>query len=93
MILPTDYTKLTQRERKLVREAYAKLQGGKCIHCGEPLNKEASKEVLKKEIDKKLFPIFFFKYPVHLHHCHNSRMTIGTVHCHCNAVLYQYHNQ
>lgn len=93
MNLPIDYTKLTQQERRLVREEYASLQKGKCNHCGEPLDKVATCEIMAKKIDTKAFPPNFFKYPVHLHHCHDTGMTIGSVHCHCNAVLWQYHGE
>lgn len=93
MKLPTDYENLTQQERRLVRQEYASLQEGKCSHCGEPLDKVAARKVMKKQIDEKLFPPNFFNYPVHLHHCHDTGMTIGAVHCRCNAVLWQYHGK
>lgn len=93
MKLPIDYTKLTQQERKLIREEYIKLQEGKCSHCGEPLDKAAARKIMKKQINTKLFPPNFFKYPAHLHHCHDTGMTIGAVHCHCNAVLWQHHGK
>ena len=91
MKLPTDYTKLTQRERRLVREEYIILQEGKCSHCKEPLDKAAAPDVMEKQIDAERFPPGFFKWPVHLHHCQDTGMTIGAVHCHCNAVLWQYY--
>ena len=93
MKLPTDYTKLTRRERRSVREEYVRLQEGKCSYCKEPLDKDAAFEVMEKQIDISLFPPSFFKWPVHLHHCHNTGMTLGAVHCHCNAVLWQYHGE
>ena len=93
MNLPTDYKKLTPRERKKVREKYAILQEGKCSHCGQPLDKVAALQVMEKQINTALFNEFFFKHPVHLHHCHDTGMTIGAVHCHCNAVLYQYYGE
>jgi hypothetical protein len=40
-----------------------------------------------------LFPKNFLKWPVHLHHSHDTGMTIGAVHSYCNAVLWQYHNE
>jgi hypothetical protein len=30
---------------------------------------------------------------VHLHHSHETGMTIGAVHARCNAVLWQYHGE
>jgi hypothetical protein len=50
-------------------------------------------DVLTMPINEKIFPPNFFKYPVHLHHDHNTGMTIGAVHAYCNAVLFQYHGE
>jgi len=93
MKLPQDYTKLTQQDRRSVREEYIRLQNGKCSHCGSSLAGIASKEVMNKRVNTRLFPPSFFKWPVHLHHCHKTGMTIGAVHNQCNAVLWQYHGE
>jgi hypothetical protein len=93
MELPVDYGKIPQDERRLVREEYIRIQGGKCCHCGNPLDGDATEEVMKKRIDTNLFPRDFFKWPVHLHHSHDTGMTIGAVHSRCNAVLWQYHGE
>ena len=91
--LQTDYRLLTQPERRSVREEYARRQGGKCSHCGGPLAGPAHNSALAKLVNARLFPPNFFKWPVHLHHCHKTGMTIGAVHNHCNAVLWQYHGE
>lgn len=91
--LPVDYTKLAPWQRRQVREQYVLEQGGNCSYCKEPLSGVASAEVMSKPLKKWLFPDRFFSYPVHLHHSHESGMTIGAVHCHCNAVLWQYHGE
>lgn len=93
MKLPINYNETHFTIRKLVREEYVKLQNNKCYHCNELLTEPASKSVMKKSINTDLFPQGFFNYPVHLHHCHKTGMTIGAVHCHCNAVLWQYHGE
>lgn len=93
MDLPVNYDDLHYTERRKVREEYIKLQDGKCCHCGAPLNEKPEKSIACKPINKRLFPPNFFKWPVHLHHCHDTGMTIGAVHCHCNAVLWQYHGE
>lgn len=93
MKLPVDYTRLNPGERRAVREAYVRLQGGKCHHCGQPLSGPASRAVMGRQINAALFPPSFFKWPVHLHHDHQTGLTIGAVHCHCNAVLWQYHGE
>lgn len=90
MILPVNYDQLHHTERRAVREEYVKLQNGKCHLCGEPLDKEPKKT---KKITPKLYPPNFFKYPVHLHHRRDTGMTVGAVHCYCNAVLWEYHGE
>lgn len=92
MKLPVNYNNLHFTERREVRNEYARLQGGKCWHCGQPLTGRASEDVLAKKIDAGRFPKNFFSWPIHLHHDHVTGMTIGAVHCDCNAVLWQYHN-
>lgn len=90
MRLPTNYISLTQKRKKEAREQYMKQQGGKCYYCGEDLKADTT---LNLPINKKLFPIGFFRNPHHLHHCHKTGMTLGTVHAKCNAILWQYHNE
>jgi hypothetical protein len=90
MELPVDYTQLTWQERKEAREQYIKEQEGKCMFCGEGLDKEPPKRITKKEINWALFPDNFLKYPVHLQHNHKTGMTEGAVHSYCNAVMWQY---
>lgn len=91
--IPSNYNELSQNERRLVREEYIKIQNGLCAHCGNNLKANASEEIMNKKINKKLFPKNFFNWPVHLHHNHKTGMTIGAVHCHCNAVLWQYYGE
>ena len=93
MNLPVNYDKLNSRKRKRVREEYIRIQNGKCCHCGNPLDGKASSEMLSKTIHESLYPPNFLKHPVHLHHNHDTGMTIGAVHCNCNAVLWQYHGE
>jgi hypothetical protein len=93
MKLPVNYDKLHYTERKLVREEYIKLQRGFCYYCGTPLDGKPDRGVLSMPVDESLFPPNFFKSPVHLHHNHDTGMTIGAVHGYCNAVLWQYHGE
>lgn len=90
MKLPVDYDKTHFRQRKLVREEYVRLQEGKCWHCLESLSEAPSKASRKMKVNPKFFPANFFKWPVHLHHDRKTGLTIGAVHNHCNAVLWQY---
>jgi len=85
-----NYTKLSTRDRRKVREAYVDDQKGMCMYCKGPLLEEPSAHVLSKKINWNLFPKFFMNHPVHLQHCHKTGMTEGAVHAYCNAVLWQY---
>jgi hypothetical protein len=88
--LPVNYDEIDFKERKEVKEQYIKVQKEKCWYCGRNLFKDPPEEMKKLYIIKTLFPKNFFMYPIHLHHDHNTGMTIGAVHSLCNAVLWQY---
>ena len=90
MKLPVDYNALHYIKRRKVREEYVCRQSGKCCYCGNPLGGDPSKKIMSRGVNLKLFPPGFFKWPVHLHHDHETGMTIGAVHNRCNAVLWQY---
>ena len=91
--LPVIYQALKPWERRSVREQYVKIQEGKCHHCGVLLTEEPSEKVRAMKVNKSYFPEGFFNHPVHLHHNHVTGLTIGAVHCYCNAVLWQYHGE
>ena len=93
MDLPLVYHDIPIEEKRLVRAEYIRLQDGKCCHCGASLDGDAAPEILEKEIDLSLFPEGFLKHPHHLHHSHETGLTIGVVHGYCNAVLWQYHGE
>ena len=93
MRLPMAYRDLNQTHRRLVREEYARRQGGLCLHCKHPLSGHPSFEVQAALVDRSRFPIGFFEYPVHLHHNHKTGMTLGAVHALCNAVLFEQHGE
>lgn len=89
MKLPVDYETLDRDERRAVRNEYVRRQHSLCSHCQAPLTGEPSPAVRAMRVDASLFPEGFFRWPVHLHHNHETGMTIGAVHCYCNAVLWQ----
>lgn len=93
MKLPCKYSKLKGKKRREVREAYIKEQDGRCWHCGGILEDTPPEIVANKKITPKLYPIGFFSNPVHLHHDHFTDLTLGAVHAHCNAVLWEYFGQ
>ena len=88
--LPTDYTQLTWRERREVREQYIIEQDCLCHHCSHNLYDPPPIRITDREIDWSLFPPNFLKHPIHLQHNHDTGMTEGAVHAYCNAVLWQY---
>jgi len=93
MKLPVNYNELDYKEKPKVRQAYIELQKGLCYYCGTPLISEPASKINKLSINKTLFPENFFKYPIHLHHSHDTGLTIGAVHCKCNSVLWQYYGE
>ena len=93
MELPVKYNDLTSENRWIVRNEYVRRQSGKCWHCNGDLTEKHKSYVREDKINRWLFPPKFFDWPVHLHHDHNTGMTIGAVHAHCNAVLWQYHGE
>jgi hypothetical protein len=93
MKLPVNYNEIKQTERRKVREEYVRIQQGKCSHCGAPLDKQPCSSVRSKRVKPKLYPKGFFDNPVHLHHSHVTGLTIGAVHCYCNAVLWEYYGE
>lgn len=93
MELPVDYTKLSAKKKKLVREEYVRIQNGICPVCKRPLDNLPSQEIMEQEIDWSLFPPFFLKHPVHLHHCHKTGQTISAIHARCNAYQWVIHGE
>ena len=92
-MLPAFYDALTPDGRRSVREQYVREQSGKCHHCKAPLDGQPAEAVLRQKITRRLYPPNFFKYPVHLHHSRKTGLTIGAVHNHCNAVLWEHHGE
>lgn len=90
---PVDYKSLNWKEKREIRSAYVEHQDGCCHYCKSDLSKDPPGEILSKRINWRLFPQNFLKYPVHLHHSHETGLTIGAVHAYCNAVLWQYEGE
>lgn len=91
--IPAIYEDLDWKEKKAIREEYVRIQSGNCYHCGCPLSETPPQHILSKKITPRLYPPNFFKYPVHLHHSHETGLTIGAVHNYCNAILWEYHDE
>jgi hypothetical protein len=93
MDLPVIYKNLSPSQKREVREKYIELQHGFCYHCKCRLDKPAPEDIRNSGIDKTLFPKTMFDYPIHLHHDHDTGLTIGAVHSHCNAWLWQFQGE
>ena len=86
--LPVKYSTLSPSERRTVRLQYIKKQNNRCTYCNNYLKDFPPEKILALKVDKGLFPKDFFKYPIHLHHDHDTDLTISAVHAYCNAVLW-----
>lgn len=91
--LPVNYNKLHSLEKREVRDQYVKEQNNLCYWCNESLSNVPPKRITNKNINLRLFPKDFLKYPIHLQHCHKTSMTEGAVHAYCNAVMWQYEHR
>lgn len=94
MNLPIDYENSHWTVRKAAREEYVRRQNGCCWYCLKPLDEEPINwvasffEPMSKSFPWHLFPPNFQKYPIHLHHSHETGESIGAVHMKCNAYLW-----
>lgn len=88
--LPVNYDKLEKHQRRAVRLQYIEEQQNLCQYCEMPLNEAPDMHVSAADILWDLFPKGFRDSPIHLHHNHNTGMTIGAVHMRCNAYLWIY---
>ena len=91
--LPIKYSTASPSLRRLARNQYISKQKGLCAHCNTPLSVIPQHLIDEFPINLALFPNGMLDYPVHLHHCHETDLTIGAVHSYCNAVLWQYFNE
>ena len=87
---PIKYSESDPHTRRLARKQYAINQDRKCWYCGELLDDEPKRCVRDKKLNMDLFPDDFLNHPIHLHHDHETDLTIGAVHAYCNGVLWQY---
>lgn len=91
--LPVKYSELDQTERREIRYQYIIKQRRRCCHCKMSLDLPPPDYIQMMKIDRSLFPENFFSHPVHLHHNHDTDLTIGAIHCYCNAVLWEYEGE
>ncbi len=87
---PQRYHDLNTNQRRELRDQYVEHVGGQCLYCEEQLEDEPHKFVRQSadDIDWDNFPggkEEFLKHLVHLHHDHNTGLTLAAVHALCNA--------
>lgn len=88
--LPVKYKELSKSEKFEVRNQYRRQQDDLCAYCGEPLSEPCAPKIKAKRLDLRRFPPGFLDHPVHLHHDHDTGLTLGAVHAYCNGVSFQY---
>lgn len=91
--LPIRYSVATSKQRRDVREQYAREQNNNCYWCGSSLNDIPPSHIRNIVLNLTLFPPGFLRHPIHLQHNHDTDMTEGAVHARCNGVMWQYHNR
>lgn len=92
--IPAMYDALTWVERRMVREEYIVLQKGACYWCKQTLLHDVSDDIKAKyPLDPRYWGPKFLEHPVHLHHDHNTGLTLGATHAYCNAILAQYYGE
>lgn len=92
--IPAMYDALTWVERRMVREEYIILQKGACYYCKATLLHDTPDELKERfPLDPRYWGPKFLEHPVHLHHDHNTGLTLGATHAYCNAILAQYHGE
>lgn len=88
--LPVNYDDLEIHQKRAVRLQYINEQNNYCHFCKGRLDHLPAFHVGAADIFWDIFPEGFREHPVHLHHNHDTGMTIGAVHMRCNAYLWIY---
>ncbi len=91
--LPILYRSVSPAQRREVRDQYVAEQGGDCPFCYCALSGPPEPVTQTLHLDPERLPPGFFRHPVHLHHDHETGLTISAVHARCNAILFQYFGQ
>lgn len=92
--LPAMYDALTWYERAQVREDYIIVQRGLCWHCKQSIHAPPDPDMCARfPLDPRFWGPKFLEHPIHLHHDHNTGLTIGATHAYCNAILAQYYGE
>jgi hypothetical protein len=91
--LPARYSLLSPSERREVKAMYVAYQGDTCYYCKGNLKQAPPEKIANIKVKPHYYPKGFFENSIHLHHNHSTDLTLGAVHAHCNAVLWEYHGE
>lgn len=87
---PQRYRDLNANQHRKLRDEYVEYFRGRCLYCDGQLDDEPHEFVRQSadEIEWDNLPGSkegFLKNPVHLHHDHETGLTLGPIHALCNA--------
>jgi hypothetical protein len=89
-LFPQKYDDLNSEEKRKLREQYIEWFNGRCLYCEEMLEDEPHKFVRQSADDIEWDDLHggkegFLSNPVHLHHDHETGLTLAPLHALCNA--------
>lgn len=87
------YSEMTSNDRRSLRERMERAQGGECWYCSTPLYMSPPSHIENYKYNKRIFPPNMLKYPVHLHHDHETDACLGAVHAKCNVYMWEVEGQ
>ncbi len=93
---PQRYRDLNSNQRRKLRDEYIEYFNGRCMYCDELLDDEPH-EFVRQSADQIDWDDLaggkegFLKNPVHLHHDHQTGLTLAAIHAMCNAHSWHFH--
>ena len=85
--LPTKYSSLSGERLSAVKEAYICLQRERCWLCGNNLWGLPKYIVENPKLMALCFNKLAEQMPYHLHHDHDTGLTLGVTHAECNIII------
>lgn len=84
--LPTKYSSLSGERLAVVKEAYICLQRERCWLCGGNLYELPNHVVDNPNLIGLCSSQLAEQHPLHLHHNHDTGLTLGVAHAECNII-------
>jgi hypothetical protein len=93
---PQRYSDLNKSQRRKCREQYVEHCRGRCLYCDEPLNEKPHEYVRAKATSNTWAGLpggrkGFLSNLIHLHHDHETGLTLAAIHALCNAHSWHYY--